>query len=79
MNSMMKAFPFAAGIARDTVKGFVVYLFETPGRSLDLLTVWENRLRQRSALTHMDQHLLEDMGLTPEDAAKEAAKPFWRA
>ena len=79
MNSMMKAFPFAAGIAKDAVKGFAVYLFETPSRSLDLLTVWENRLRQRGALKNMDQHLLEDMGLTPEDAVKEAAKPFWRA
>ncbi len=79
MNSMMKAFPFAAGFARDMVVGFAVYLFETPGRSLEVLNVWEARLRQRDALKHMDAHLLEDMGLTPEDAAFESAKPFWRA
>jgi uncharacterized protein YjiS (DUF1127 family) len=36
------------------------------------------RRRDRRFLAHLDQHLLRDIGLSPEDARTEAAKPFWR-
>jgi len=41
---------------------------------------WAARRRQRRALRDLaeDKHLLDDLGLTREQALDEAAKPFWR-
>ena len=39
---------------------------------------WISLSRQRRALAELDAHLLRDIGVTPYDAAREAAKPFWR-
>jgi uncharacterized protein YjiS (DUF1127 family) len=36
------------------------------------------RRRDRRLLAKLDSHLLRDIGLSPEDAQTEAAKPFWR-
>jgi len=40
---------------------------------------WSERHRQREALRELadDKHLLDDIGLTREQALYEAAKPFW--
>jgi uncharacterized protein YjiS (DUF1127 family) len=37
------------------------------------------RRRDRMLLARLDDHLLRDIGLTPEDARTEAVKPFWQA
>ena len=37
-----------------------------------------NRQRTRNRLALLDDHLLRDIGLNPEDAAVETSKPFWR-
>lgn len=34
-------------------------------------------LRQRRSLAHLDDHLLRDIGLTPEQARHEATRPLW--
>ncbi len=41
---------------------------------------WLGRQDQRAALREIadDPHLLRDLGLTREQALREAAKPFWR-
>jgi uncharacterized protein YjiS (DUF1127 family) len=39
---------------------------------------WIARSGQRHDLANLDHHLLEDIGVTSQDAAREAAKPFWR-
>ena len=44
---------------------------------------WVARSRQRRALREIaerndDQHLLKDIGVSPEEAFREADKPFWR-
>lgn len=44
-----------------------------------LLTLWHRRARQRLELTKLDDHLLDDIGLTREEVEAEARKPFWRA
>lgn len=33
--------------------------------------------RQRTALSHLDDHALDDLGLTRRDADLEAGRPFW--
>lgn len=35
--------------------------------------------RQRRSLAHLDDHLLRDIGLTPEQAQMEATRPLWDA
>jgi uncharacterized protein YjiS (DUF1127 family) len=42
------------------------------------LGVWLERWRQRRKLARLDRHLLDDIGLSSEDVARETAKPFWR-
>lgn len=44
-----------------------------------VVTQWDTRWRTRRALKQLDAHLLKDIGLTPEQAATEAAQPFWKA
>jgi uncharacterized protein YjiS (DUF1127 family) len=36
------------------------------------------KARQRGLLKDLDDHLLSDIGLTREQADREARKPFWR-
>ena len=40
---------------------------------------WAARAGQRHDLAALDAHLLKDIGVTPAEAAREAAKPFWVA
>ncbi len=79
MNSILKTFPFALGYGRNVLKSLAIALFVMPEKGLDVLNVWEARLRQRQHLARLDARILDDMGMTPEDAARESAKPFWQA
>jgi uncharacterized protein YjiS (DUF1127 family) len=38
----------------------------------------QQRYEQRRHLAELDAHMLKDVGLTPEQAAEESAKPWWR-
>jgi uncharacterized protein YjiS (DUF1127 family) len=46
---------------------------------LDALSLCMARRRERDALADLaeDKHLLADIGLTREQALREAGKPFW--
>jgi uncharacterized protein YjiS (DUF1127 family) len=42
---------------------------------------WAGRSRQRrqlGELAELNNHLLKDIGVSQEEALREAAKPFWR-
>jgi uncharacterized protein YjiS (DUF1127 family) len=43
-----------------------------------VMGAWIERSRQRHALAELDGRLLEDIGVTRAQAAREIAKPFWR-
>ena len=43
-----------------------------------LFARWSERVRQRQALTELDDHMLRDIGVTRVEALRECAKPFWR-
>lgn len=45
---------------------------------LDLVETWLARRRQRLDLAELDDRLLQDIGLTRADVARETAKPFWQ-
>lgn len=44
-----------------------------PKGLLSLIALW----RQRQQLRHLDARALEDMGITPEAAHREATRPVW--
>jgi len=46
---------------------------------LATLRRWYARTRQRQALTELDDRLLRDCGITPEQVRREISKPFWLA
>jgi uncharacterized protein YjiS (DUF1127 family) len=60
---------------RAQIKGLIVLICATVGR-------WMKRSRQRRALYEIaerdDHHLLKDIGVSREEAFREAGKPFWR-
>lgn len=43
------------------------------------LRLWMGLLKQRKALYELDDHLLRDIGVTPEAARREARRPPWDA
>jgi uncharacterized protein YjiS (DUF1127 family) len=48
---------------------------------LQQIPVWISRYRQRkalAALAAMNNYLLRDIGVSPEDALRESGKPFWQ-
>ncbi|MCB9958909.1 MAG: DUF1127 domain-containing protein [Rhodospirillaceae bacterium] len=42
-----------------------------------LIFSWIERDRQRRQLAELDQHLLDDIGLSAADARRESHRPFW--
>lgn len=49
-----------------------------PLRVLRLLALWHRRASTRAALRELPLARLRDIGLTEMDAAREAARPFWK-
>ena len=48
------------------------------GRWTYAFRIWRERVHQREALKRLDDRLLDDVGLSREQARRETAKPFWR-
>ncbi|MGH6913218.1 MAG: DUF1127 domain-containing protein [Geminicoccaceae bacterium] len=46
---------------------------------IEIFELWARRARDRDALVHLDDHVLEDIGLTRAQAEAEWRKPVWRA
>lgn len=49
-----------------------------PINPASLLVRWHDRYLQRLALAELDERLLADIGVSPEEARRECAQPFWR-
>ena len=58
---------------------FVAQLARAPSAVFGTLLTWQMRANQRTRLAEMEAHRLEDMGISSDEARREAAKPFWRA
>lgn len=41
------------------------------------ITAWSRVARERRRLLDLDEHILKDIGLTAEEAHREASRPFW--
>jgi uncharacterized protein YjiS (DUF1127 family) len=48
------------------------------GTILAAMRAWAERRRSRRDLSKLDRRLLQDIGLTPGEAMREAAMPFWK-
>jgi uncharacterized protein YjiS (DUF1127 family) len=46
-------------------------------RAFDMVGEWRARARDRHQLACLGHRELRDIGLSPGEAAMEAAKPFW--
>jgi len=78
-NSLFESMPFSAsrsGPARSWIRA---------GSALpklsSLIALWSARSRQRKALDELarfDPHLLDDIGIRPDQAVRETAKWFWQ-
>ncbi len=44
-----------------------------------MIGIWLNRRQGRQDLSELDDRLLEDVGISREDALWKAGKPFWRS
>jgi uncharacterized protein YjiS (DUF1127 family) len=66
--------PPACGAAELEARFRTAWLRHVAGR----VRAWIERRRTRDALAELDARLLEDVGLTRQEARTEAAKPFWR-
>ena len=71
--------------SREVAKGEALYYQSgwstVAGGWLGTLLFWNARSRQRSQLgelADLNNYLLKDIGLTREEALREAEKPFWR-
>ncbi len=42
------------------------------------IQTWMDRRAQRQALAQLDQHQLNDLGITRQEALTEAKLPFWK-
>jgi uncharacterized protein YjiS (DUF1127 family) len=40
---------------------------------------WLRSTRERQELARLDHRMLRDIGVTPNEVARECHKPFWRA
>jgi uncharacterized protein YjiS (DUF1127 family) len=49
-----------------------------PGRLWAGVLAYQERASSRAVLRTMDERMLKDMGISYEDALREAYKPFWR-
>ncbi|WP_431299549.1 DUF1127 domain-containing protein [Tabrizicola sp. BL-A-41-H6] len=61
--TLVRATPTATGLLRAVI---------------DTVVAWSVRRRERAMLARLDSHLLRDIGLDPETAAVECAKPIWQ-
>lgn len=47
-------------------------------RAVATVKTWTMRARSRRQLAQLDAYLLDDIGLTNADVARESDKPFWQ-
>ena len=48
-------------------------------RFVDIILDWQERAQQRRHLSGLDDHLLNDIGISRSDVDAESTKPFWKA
>tara|TARA_R110002110_G_scaffold245631_1_gene462115 strand:- start:131 stop:376 length:246 start_codon:yes stop_codon:yes gene_type:complete len=52
-------------------------ILQIPAQVLNKLMMWHQRAATRAHLRNLEPQFLQDVGLSPKEAHKEARKPFW--
>jgi len=52
--------------------------FTAVSRAVRIVSTWQQRAADRHVLARLDDHLLQDIGLTREAVRRDLMKPFWR-
>ena len=68
----------APGPVAVDVAALPALLVQAVGRAFETLWLWQTRAEERVHLLALDDHVLQDIGVTRADAEAEARKPFWR-
>jgi len=69
---------FTVSIPVPSAEGVTAWVRRIPGRVWHGLHVYQERASSRAMLRTMDDRMRRDMGISYEDALREAYKPFWR-
>ena len=64
--------------ARQPLRRVVVWSMSNLRKSFRLISGTCERRRQRRKLRELEDRMLNDIGVSREDAVREARKPFWR-
>ncbi len=65
--------------AAEIGKSAIMAIVRLPDAALRTLARWQKRAEDRARLNGLDGRLLQDMGITGQEADREVSKPFWRA
>lgn len=80
MNIYNNAMGYAGGNAAMEIAALLnVFVLRLPETLIRTLAAWQKRSQDRAHLKTLDAHLLNDIGLTRDEAALEISKPFWRS
>ena len=47
-------------------------------KTLQQLLIYKHRYKSRKVLLRLDDHMLNDIGISKDQAQEEAQKPFWK-
>jgi uncharacterized protein YjiS (DUF1127 family) len=53
--------------------------FELFSRAFDTMLLWQERHEVRRRFLQLDDRMLRDIGMSPDQAHELAQRPFWRA
>jgi len=70
--------PFARSLGTHRSAGLRILLGTALVEGVRLLLLWRHRIRSRQRLAELPPHLLRDVGLSPAEARREAARFFWQ-
>jgi len=69
--------PLSARVPRPPRHWIALDLANAARRVVAVLKLWRERARSRAELADLDNHTLNDIGLTRIDVAREITKRFW--
>ena len=58
--------------------GIVQHIEASAVKALNTLSIWGARSRERQQLSELNDHMLEDIGLTRAQVTVEVGKYFWQ-
>jgi uncharacterized protein YjiS (DUF1127 family) len=78
-NARCETFETSVAAYRGPRTGLLGSLVRAASTAAETFYLWQERAAQRAHLAGLEDHFLKDIGIGRAEAAREAAKPFWRA